>query len=161
MATAFRRPRPKQLSVLDVLIHPLITPNPVTHPHPPPAPSPAPPLMHASLSSLHQSLRVHPSSFISSFSVVVSYDRWGMRRERLTVDIERLPTHSPHPSPPPPLPSPPLTLPSPSPLVTVHPPPPLYSMHSLAYHFARCCPLSLLTPYTTVIDHHYSSISPQ
>ena len=25
MATAFRRPRPKQLSVLDVLIHPLIT----------------------------------------------------------------------------------------------------------------------------------------
>ena len=30
MATAFRRPRPKQLSVLDVLIHPLITPYPIS-----------------------------------------------------------------------------------------------------------------------------------
>src|SRR5271163_3548300 len=114
--------------------------------------------MHASLSSLHRSLNVPPSSFISSFSVVVSYDRWGMRKERLTVEVERLPSLSPHPPPPsPPSPPPPLltvrsplyTIRTPSPitpLVVVPPSPPIERPSTVTLPPSPPCDIDMCAP---------------
>ena len=98
--------------------------------------------MHASLSALHSALAVPRHSFISSLHVAVSYDECGVRRERVTVDIDVLPSLTPRrlllPSPsPPPLPRHGALLLLPSPLL--HP-------HLVPHHSPSTRPLLLPSP---------------
>ena len=43
--------------------------------------------MHACLSSLHRSLAIPRGSFLSLFHVVVSYDAWGRRKDRVVMEM--------------------------------------------------------------------------